>query len=99
LLIDKAKKVIGGSLRQVKESFGKNLIALRAAGGDGVLNDSSLVARATQHADETEIELALGAEPQLLLKRLVDNGATITKFEQIEPSLNDIFIDAVGGER
>jgi ABC-2 type transport system ATP-binding protein len=99
LLINKAKKVIGGSLREVKESFGKNLIALRATGSDGVLKDSSLVANSINHADETEIELADGADPQLFLRRLIDSGALITKFEKIEPSLNDIFIDQVGGER
>src|SRR4051812_6256178 len=99
LLINKAKKVIGGSLRQVKESFGKNLIALRAIGSDGVLKDSSLVANSVNHADETEIELADGADPQLFLRGLIDSGALITKFEKIEPSLNDIFIDQVGGER
>jgi len=26
------------------------------------------------------------------LKRLIDSGATIGKFEMVEPSLNDIFI-------
>src|SRR5213083_723631 len=30
LLINKARKVVSGSLRQVKESYGRNLIALRA---------------------------------------------------------------------
>src|SRR5262249_39206666 len=99
LLINKAKKVIGGSLRQVKESYGKNLIALRATGGDGVLRDPALVKQIVEHADEAEVELAPGADPQLLLKHLIDNGASITKFEQVEPSLNDIFIDQVGGER
>ena len=43
LLINKARKVIGGSLRKVKESYGKNLIALRAEGGGNVLEDKSLV--------------------------------------------------------
>jgi len=38
LLIDKARKVVSGSLRQIKESYGKNLIALRAAGGENVRN-------------------------------------------------------------
>ena len=98
LLIDKAKKVIGGSLRQVKESFGKNLIALRVSGEDGVLQDRSLVKRAVQHADETEIEMADGADDQALLRKLVESGANVSKFEKIEPSLNDIFIDAVGGK-
>jgi ABC-type uncharacterized transport system ATPase subunit len=31
------------------------------------------------------------------LKKLVDAGATLTKFEEIEPSLNDIFIERVKG--
>jgi ABC-2 type transport system ATP-binding protein len=99
LLINKAKKVVGGSLRQVKESFGKNLIALRTSGGDGILNDRSLVAKTVEHADELEIELADNADPQVLLRRLVESGTSITKFEKIEPSLNDIFIDQVGGQR
>jgi ABC-2 type transport system ATP-binding protein len=97
LLINKAKKVISGSLREVKESYGKNLIALRATGVNGVLNDRSLVAGVTSHADEQEIELVPDADPQTLLRRLIDGGAVISKFEQIEPSLNDIFIDQVGG--
>ena len=46
-----------------------------------------------------KIELTPAADPQLLLKRLMDTAATITKFEQVEPSLNDIFIDQVGGEK
>ena len=98
LLINKAKKVVGGSLRQVKESFGKNLIALRTSGGDGILSDRSLVAKTVEHADELEIELAENADPQVLLRRLVESGASITKFEKIEPSLNDIFIDQVGNK-
>ncbi len=97
LLINKAKKVVSGSLREVKESYGRDLIALRATGGDGVLSDRSLVARTTPHADETEVELAPGTGAQTLLRKLIDSGATITKFEQVEPSLNDIFIDQVGG--
>ncbi len=97
LLINKSKKVLGGSLREVKASYGKNLIALRGSGGDAVLEDRSLVARVNDHADEKEIELAPGADAQVLLHRLIESRATITKFEQVEPSLNDIFIDQVGG--
>ena len=99
ILINKSKKIVGGSLRQVKESYGKNRIALRATGGDAVLGDRSLVARSETHADEIELELADGADAQILLKKLLESGASITKFEQVEPSLNDIFIDQVGGEK
>ena len=99
LLINRSKKVVSGSLREVKESYGKNLIALRATGGDGVLEGTAMVERIVNHADEAEVHLTEGSDPQLLLKRLIDAGAVISKFERTEPSLNDIFIDQVGGER
>lgn len=95
LLINKSRKVVSGSLREVKAGYGKNLIALRAVGGERVLEDKSLVAKITEHADEKEIVLAENAEAQVLLKRLIESGAVISKFEQIEPSLNDIFIEKV----
>ena len=34
ILINKSRKVVSGTLREVKASFGKNLIALRAVGGE-----------------------------------------------------------------
>jgi ABC-2 type transport system ATP-binding protein len=97
LLINKGQKVIGGSLREVKSSYGHNRIALRVSGGGPVLADPSLVAQIVEHADEMDVELAGGAQAQQLLKRLVDIGAIVTKFEAVEPSLNDIFIEQVGG--
>ena len=97
LLINTARKVIGGSLREIKASYGRDLIALRAVGGDGVLSDQSLVAKVDEHADEKEVELAEGIDAQVLLQRLIDSGSQISKFEKVEPSLNDIFIEQVGG--
>jgi ABC-2 type transport system ATP-binding protein len=95
LLINKARKVIGGSLREVKESYGKNLIALRASGGEQILGDSSVVGKLTEHADEMIVHLADDVDPQLLLRKLIEGGAVISKFEKVEASLNDIFIDKV----
>ncbi len=98
LLINKSRKVVSGSLREIKESYGKNLIALRASGGEAVLQDRSMVAKVLEHSDEKEIHLVDGASEQILLKRLIESGAVVSKFEQIEPSLNDIFIEKVIGK-
>lgn len=98
LLINQSHTVVSGTLREVKQSFGKNLIALRATGGAEVLQDKSLIAEITEHADERELTLAENANAQNLLKRLIDSGAIISKFEEVEPSLNDIFLEKVGGE-
>jgi len=95
ILINKAKKVVGGSLREVKESYGMNLISFRGSNAEKVLSDRSLVESIASHADEQEIHLADGVDPQRVLGSLITSGATVTKFEITEPSLNDIFIEKV----
>jgi len=95
ILINKSHKVLGGSLRKVKESYGKDRVALRSSVGNDVLQNSGLVAKITEHADERELLLSREPDAQQLLRVLLDSGAEVTKFEIIEPSLNDIFIEAV----
>ncbi len=94
-MINKSEKVLDGRLREIRRSFGRNAVALRIAGGDGVLQDPNLIAQVKQIDDDTEVLLAPGANAQALLKRLIDSGASVTKFELVEPSLNDIFIEKV----
>ncbi|NNE66361.1 MAG: ATP-binding cassette domain-containing protein [Pyrinomonadaceae bacterium] len=95
LLINKSKKVLAGSLRDIKKSYGRNIVALRCKGGDEHLQKTDLVARVVEHADESEVFLNSLEGGQRLLRRLIDSGAEVTKFEMVEPSLNDIFIDTV----
>ena len=94
-MINRAHKVLDGRLREIRRSFSRNAVALQFAGGDGLLDDSSLVANVRQHDEEFEVLMAPGASPQALLKRLVDAGAVVTKFELVEPTLHDIFIEKV----
>lgn len=98
ILINRSRKVLGGSLREVKESYGHNRVSLRIEGGREVLNDASLIAHVTEHADQIDVDLAEGADAQQLLTKLIAAGAVVSKFEKVEPSLNDIFIEQVGGD-
>ncbi len=95
ILINKSRRVLSGTLREVKQSFGKDMIALRVSGGENVLADKTLAAKITAHADEIQVQLAAGANSQELLKKLIESGAVVSKFEEIEPSLNDIFIEKI----
>ena len=94
-LLNRSQKVFEGSLREIKSSFGRNSVAIRCEGGDGVLDDPALISKLVRHVDEAQALLAPGADAQVLLRRLIDSGATIGKFEMVEPSLNDIFITKV----
>jgi ABC-2 type transport system ATP-binding protein len=94
-LLNRSLKVFEGSLRGIKSSFGRNSVAIRCEGGDGVLDDPTLISKVVRHADEVQALLAAEADSQDLLKRLLAAGAVIGKFEMVEPSLNDIFITKV----
>ena len=95
-LINKSRKVLEGSVREVRRGFGRRAIALRAENTDGVLGDAALVAGVKPYGDYEEVTLAEGADEQELLRRLVAAGARVTRFESVEPSLHDIFIQQVG---
>src|SRR6266550_9167939 len=94
-LINRSRKILEGSIRSVKAAFGRNAVALRLTGGEEVLADPTLVSSVERHSDGLEALLAEDASAQQLLQRLVLAGAHIQRFEMIEPSLHDIFIEKV----
>jgi ABC-2 type transport system ATP-binding protein len=104
-IIARGEKVLDGSVQTVKESHGGRTVALgldRAAMNgagpdvDRVLADPAFVARADDQNRLVEVELAAGADPQRFLRALVAAGAAITRFELVQPSLHQIFLERVG---
>jgi ABC-2 type transport system ATP-binding protein len=103
-IIARGEKVLDGAVSRVKAEHGGRHIALGLHGGleavqNGVahvLADRSLVARADDQNRFVEIELAPHANPQELLRRLVAAGAPIDRFELVQPSLHQIFLQKVG---
>src|SRR6185503_17156304 len=82
-MINRAHKVLDGRLREIRRSFSRNAVALQFEGARDLLNDPELVASMRQTGDDVEVLLVPGASPQTLLKRLVDSGVVVTKFELV----------------
>ena len=104
-IIARGEKVLDGGVAEVKAAHGGRHIALgidragmngSAADVDAVLADRTLVRRSDDQNRFLEIELAEGASAQTLLQRLVASGAPITRFELVQPSLHQIFLQKVG---
>ena len=95
-LINHGRKVLSGNLREIKRSFGTKAIALDAENCGGVLEDTSLIKSVSRFPSHIEITPQDGVDPQTLLHRLIGAGARINRFEMVEPSLNEIFIESVG---
>jgi ABC-2 type transport system ATP-binding protein len=94
-LINRSRKVLEGSIREVKRGFSRNAVALRLVGGESVFEDRTIISKIQRHSDGLEVLLAEGADAQSLLKQLIAAAAVIERFELIEPSLHDIFIEKV----
>jgi ABC-2 type transport system ATP-binding protein len=91
-LINHGTNVLDGELRAIKQSYGKNTAHIEFTGPDTFLNHPS-VAAVNRFGTGVEAKLKPGSDPQQLLRAAVDSGVQISRFELLEPSLNDIFIE------
>lgn len=94
-LIDHGKAVLQGDLREVKSRYGRNNVQIEYEGQDGFLNDPELVQSFNNYGKYVEVRLKPGADSQKLLHKAAA-ASRINKFELMEPSLEEIFIDVVG---
>jgi len=93
-LIDHGRVVLQGELKKIKASYGKNHVQIECE-GDPRLENSELVQAVNNYGNYVEVRLKPGADPQQLL-RLAAERVRISRFELLEPSLEEIFIDQVG---
>ncbi len=94
-LINHGKIVIEGELNQVKAKYGRANVQIRYEGDAGFLHEPKLVQSFNDYGNYVEVRLAPDADSQDLL-RLASSRARLNKFEVMEPSLEEIFIEAVG---
>ncbi len=93
-LINKGEKVLDGRVSDIKASYGKNTLVLAFEGDGSFLKSLPGVAAVNDHGRYAEIKLGPGSDPQAILKAASDR-LKITRFEVVEPSLHDIFIERV----
>jgi ABC-2 type transport system ATP-binding protein len=100
-IIARGEKVLDGVVSEVKAASGKKVVALAVAGEARtliaqVLADRTLVSRVDDQNRFYEIDVAPGADPQRLLHRVLETGAVVQRFELVQPSLHQIFLERVG---
>ena len=94
MLINKGQNILSGNIFQLKESFGKSNIHLKYDGSDDFLTENKNILKHDNFGNYVEIQLIEKANTQDFLKEITQK-VTVKKFEIIEPSLNDIFIESV----
>jgi ABC-2 type transport system ATP-binding protein len=92
-LIDHGRGVLEGDLKKIKASYGKNMVQVQYE-GESPFDHCDLVESVNNYGNYVEARLRPGVDPQQLL-RLACQRARISRFELMEPSLEEIFIDTV----
>ncbi len=95
-LIDRGQAVLAGKMREIKSRYERNRVIVEFEGGSGFLN-SSEIAEFHNFSGHAEIRLKPHGNAQKLLQEAAAM-ATICRFELVEPSLEEIFIQTVGGK-
>jgi ABC-2 type transport system ATP-binding protein len=95
-LINRGEKVLDGAVAEVKARHGKNTVVLAYEGDGSFLASVPGVVRVSEFGHHVEIKLADGADPQPLLREAAAR-LRVRRFEIVEPSLHDIFVETVTG--
>lgn len=96
-LINRGRVVLSGGIHDIKKRYGKNSVHLEFDGDGTFLPTLPGLRRSNVYQNSAELELENGVVPQVVLSYLIGR-LDIRKFEVLEPSLNSIFIQLVGGE-
>jgi ABC-2 type transport system ATP-binding protein len=93
-LINRGEKVLDGLVSEVKARHGKNTVALAYDGDGSFLAALPGVAKVSDFGQYVEVRLADGSDPQPLLREAAAR-LRLRRFEIVEPSLHDIFVETV----
>jgi ABC-2 type transport system ATP-binding protein len=96
VLVNKGQKILDGSVMQVKNNFKENLFSIGFEEMPSVYGDSLFEVVATKEKSLV-VKIREGNKPNAVLSHFLENGAQVLSFNEILPSLNDIFIKLVDG--
>lgn len=99
VLINKGQNVLSGLMKGIKKQFKENLYSFDFEGTlPSNLNARADVSIIEQSNERLVVQLAENANPNDFLRHLLDSNLHIIAFEEILPSLNEIFIRIVKGK-
>ncbi len=95
-LVNNGEAVLAGTVREIKSRYPKNRLRMRFE-GDATFLSHPLIAEASHNNDTAEIRLQDGADPQEVVAAAMAR-ARVSYFDVMEPTLEEIFIETVGGK-
>ncbi len=98
VLINKGHVVVQGHVQEIKRQHGRNVARLKLDNDPEAswLEQLPGVQVTKRRQDYFELQLQPDLNPNLIVEAALAHGGIISRFEMVEPSLTDIFIELVG---
>jgi ABC-2 type transport system ATP-binding protein len=97
LLINKGRKVLDGTVKEVKQRYKENLFLLEFDKPWEAQPSPTLFETIRHLSQSLVVRIQPGHSPNELLQHFLNEKAPLTGFRELLPSLNDIFIKLVEG--
>jgi len=94
ILVNKGKKMIDGTVEQIKQDFKEDIYTLNGELSSEEISSSSFKV-IQQSPKQLMLKLQNDTSTNDILKHFIDKQIKITSFNEVLPSLNDIFIKLV----
>ncbi|MEO7308183.1 MAG: ATP-binding cassette domain-containing protein [Ferruginibacter sp.] len=96
VLVNKGKKILDGTVEEVKQDFKENLFGIQLETIPEAINSSAFNVTAINNK-KIIVKINEGYKPNDVLGHFINNGSHVVSFQEMLPSLNDIFIKLVEG--
>jgi ABC-2 type transport system ATP-binding protein len=98
VIINKGQSVVQGSVREIKRRHGSNLARLKLDNDPEAawLDALSGVKVTKRREDYIEMQIPADFDSNGIVEAALQHGGIISRFDLVEPSLTDIFIELVG---
>ena len=98
LLINKGQAVVQGNVQAIKRQHGQNVARLTLVNDPEApwLDTLDGVHVTKRRQDYIEMQFQANLNPNVIVEAALQHGGAISRFEVVEPSLTDIFIEMVG---
>ena len=98
VLMNKGRKILDGDLSQIKDDFKEHIFSVGFESAPPVFENNSF--QIIQSKEKSlVVKINPGASPAMVLQEFLNNQSNIISFNEILPSLNEIFIRQVEGTR
>ncbi len=98
VLVNLGRKILDGSVVDIKQQFKENVFSIQLSGMPASLTHTSFQV-IDQKANNLFVKINTGFKSNDVLKYFIDQNINIESFNEMLPSLNDIFIQLVEGTK